>query len=581
MKCVYMNYKKYPLAILLTALVTLNAVSCSNNDSLSLLNPSSARLQDPLSEQFYNVMAGELYGEMGNDKLSLEHYLRVAMQNDDPSVAKRATQIASRSGQNSKAIKVARRWLKLAPKSLEARQYLALLLMRQKEHQKSAQQLHKAQIQLDKQGKEGVEIIAIMLASEKQHESVYQTYKEYQKLEPISANIQLILSSLAFKARHYEEALAAVQPLSTQLKGESKEQALLLQSKILYKLERQSEAMQILSPLMQSKSTTDVALLEYVRLLIRDNRNEDAATVLLRLNAKYPNSLDISKALIALYLDLQEYTQAEKHLPKLLKSIKYQGVAHHFQAEIYESRHELDSALNEYQKVQDGELYDSAQGRIPQLLAQQHGLDMAREWLHQKVSNTKITKIKAKFLIIEATMLLDKSEFKEAVNLLNEADSLTPNHIDIRYSRAIALQELNQIAQAELDFRFVLSKNKNDVNTLNALGYMLANKTNRLDEAQELINKALSLRPDDTMIIDSLGWLYYKQGKMDKAETHLKEAYKANNDPEIASHLIEVLSKKGNKEEALAIFKEMIEQFPNDDQLKRVKKNIIDYNRNS
>ena len=68
---------------------------------------------------------------------------------------------------------------------------------------------------------------------------------------------------------------------------------------------------------------------------------------------------------------------------------------------------------------------------------------------------------------------------------------------------------------------------------------------------------------------------------MDKAETQLKKAYAENNDPEIASHLIEVLAKKGNKEGALAIFQEMIEQFPNDDQLKRVKKNIIDYNRNS
>ena len=575
-----MNYKKYPLVVVLfSSLITAGAVSCSNNDLFK--QSSSGRLQDSLSEQFFNVMAGELYGEMGNDKQSLEHYLRVAMKNDDPKVAKRATQIASRSGQNNKAIKVAQRWLELEPSSLEARQYLALLLLREKQHQKSAKQLHEAQIQLDKQGREGIEIIGVMLAAEKQHELAYQTYKEYRKLEPASAKIQLVLSSLAFRARHYEEALTAIQPLPAQLEGQSKEQALLLQSKILYKLERQAEAMQVLSPLMQSKSTTDIALLEYVRLLIRDKRNQDAATVLLRLNEKHPHNFDIGKALIALYLDLQEYSQAEKHLPNLLKSAKYQGVAHHFQAEIYESRHELDSALSEYQKVQDGELYNSAQGRIPQLLAQQHGLEMAREWLHQKVSSTKITKIKAKFLTIEATMLLEKKIYSDALELLNEADSLTPNHIDIRYSRAIALQELKQIAKAERDFRFVLDQRENDVNTLNALGYMLASYTDRLDEAQTLINKALSLRPDDTMIIDSLGWLYYKQGKINKAETQLKKAYKANNNPEIASHLIEVLSKKGNKEEALAIFKEMIEQFPNDDQLKRVKKKIIDYNQNS
>ncbi len=574
-----MNYKKSPLAILLSSLVIMTSISCSNNSSL--FNQPTGRLNDSVSEQFYNVMVGELYGEMGDAKHSLEHYMRVAMESKDPAIAKRATQIASRSGQNKKAVEVAQRWLELEPTSLEARQYLALLLLRQKQPQKSAKQLHKVQIQLDKQGKDGVEIVGVMLASEQQPELVYQMYKEYQKLAPESNKIQLILSSLAFKAHHYEKALEIITPLSGKLRGESKEQALLLQSKILYKLERGTEAMEILSPMMKSKSTTDVALLEYVRLLIMDKRNEDAADVLLRLRKKYPNNADINKALIALYLDLQQYTQAEKHIPALLKSAQYEGIAHHFKAEIYEFRNELDSALNEYQQVENGELYDSAQGRIPQLLVQQHGLDIAREWLHQKISSSKISQIKAKFLSIEATLLLERHEYEDALKLFNEADELMPNNIDIRYSRAIALQELNFIAKAERDFRFVLSQNENDINTLNALGYMLATYTDRLDEAQKLIKSALFLRPDDVMIIDSLGWVYYKQGKLDQAEQQLRKAYQINNDPEIASHLIEVLSKKGSKEEALTIFREMIEQFPNDDQLKRVKQKVIDYNQNS
>ncbi|RTZ64594.1 MAG: hypothetical protein DSZ29_05405 [Aquificaceae bacterium] len=182
---------------------------------------------------------------------------------------------------------------------------------------------------------------------------------------------------------------------------------------------------------------------------------------------------------------------------------------------------------------------------------------------------------------MEATLLLNKSLYKEALSLYNEADALTPNNIDIRYSRAIAQQGLHYLAKAEADFRFVLKKQENDVNTLNALGYMLASETDRLEEAQVLINKALALRPDDVMIIDSLGWLYYRQGKLEQAELQLRKAYAENNEPEIASHLIEVLSKKGNKEAALAIFKEMIEQYPDDDQLKRVKQRIFDYNQKS
>jgi len=344
-----MNFNKAPLFLLFSSLV-----ACSNHGSISsLLDPTPARLNNPISKQFYNVMVGEMYGEAGDDKHAVEHYLSVAMENNDPAIAKRATQIASRSGQNNKAITAAKRWLVLEPKSLEARQYLALLLLRQQQYKESANQLHKIQTELDKQSKDGVEIIGTLLATERSPESVYQMYKHYQELELTHPKVQLILSSLAFKARHYDEALSTIKPMTASLKGESKEQALLLHSKILYKLNRNNEAMQVLSPLMKSQTTTDVALLEYVRLLVLDQRNEDAATVLARLSKKYPDNAEITKALIALYLDLQEYSEAEKHIPNLFSSVKYQGVAHHFKAEIFESRNELAYTLIDLESAPD------------------------------------------------------------------------------------------------------------------------------------------------------------------------------------------------------------------------------------
>lgn len=571
-----MTLKKYPLAILLSSLA-----ACSSNGSLPLSAYSPGQSSDPISDQFYNVMAAEMYSGIGDDKKSIEHYLLVAMLNDDPAIAKRATQVASRSGQNEKAIQAAKRWLELAPKSLEARQYLALLLLRERKFKESAQALHDVQTSLDVKGKDGIEIVASVLAQENKHEAVYQMYKEYSLLEPTSAKVKLILASLAFKAKHYDSALSIVTPITTLLEGETKEQALLLKSKVLSKLERGDEAMLVLSPLMQSESTTDVALLEYVRILILDKRNEEAAEVLARLSAKHPENFEIMKALIALYLDLKEYAQAEQYIPNLLSSDKYVGVAHHFQAEIFESRHELDAALGEYQQVTSGELLESAHNRIPTLLMQQHGLDMTREWIHQQISTSKVEGIKSKFLVMEATLLLEQGDYETALKLYNEADVLAPNNINLYYSRAITLQHLKEYEKAESDFLSVLKRHKNDINTLNAYGHMLSSHTNRFDEAESLITKALSLRPEDEMIIDSLGWLYYRKGNAQQAEIYLQQAYEKSSDPEIASHLIEVLTKLGKKEEALAIFKDMIEQYPNDDQLKRVKKKIIDYNRKS
>ncbi|MCK5903347.1 MAG: tetratricopeptide repeat protein [Cocleimonas sp.] len=571
-----MNLKKYPIVIVLSSLIS----ACSSSDFL--LNRMSEKLSDQKrSEQFYNILAGELYQEEGNNKQALAHYMVVAMQSNDASIAKRATQIAARSGQNNHAITVAKRWLTLDPKSLEARQYLALLLLRKKSYKASAYYFYSLQKKLDHAERDGVKIIGVLLSSEKQHEAVYQMYQQYQQLEKNQPKVQLILSSFAFKAAHYQQALDIIEPVSLVLQGESKEQALLLQSKILYQLGRDKKAMQILSPLMKSKSTSDVALLEYVRLLILDKRNKDAATVLTRLSEKYPKNLEIKKSLVTLYLDLQQYIEAERYIPNLLLDEEYKSIAHHFRAEIFESRYELDAALDEYKQVKDGELYFSAQNHIPLLLMQQHGLSIAQEWLHQKIATAKLDELKSKFLSIEAGLLLDQKDYQQSLLLYDEAEALTPNSLEIHYNRALVQQELKLLDKAEADFRFVLNIRKNDVETLSALGCMLVNYTNRFDEANDMIRKALSLRPNDVTLIGSLGLLYYRQGQIDKAEHHLRQAYQKNRVPEIARYLIEVLAEKGNQKEAQAIFNEMIKQYPDDDELKRVKQKIIDYNRAS
>ncbi|HEB98041.1 MAG TPA: tetratricopeptide repeat protein, partial [Thiotrichales bacterium] len=115
---------------------------------------------------------------------------------------------------------------------------------------------------------------------------------------------------------------------------------------------------------------------------------------------------------------------------------------------------------------------------------------------------------------------------------------------------------LDDLALAEQDLRTILEKEPDNARALNALGYTLADRTDRLEEALALIEKAYKLAPDEPAIVDSLGWVHYRLGHLDEAEKWLRKAWEMARDPEIGAHLGEVLWVQGRKDEARAVWKE-------------------------
>jgi Flp pilus assembly protein TadD len=120
----------------------------------------------------------------------------------------------------------------------------------------------------------------------------------------------------------------------------------------------------------------------------------------------------------------------------------------------------------------------------------------------------------------------------------------------------------------EKSLRKVIAKSPDNMQAYNALGYSLADRNVRLKEAHQLIAKALKMAPDDPFILDSMGWVQYRMGKLDEAETHLRKAYSLRSDPEIAVHLGEVLWKKGEKDDARKLWREAQVKDPKNDALK-------------
>jgi tetratricopeptide (TPR) repeat protein len=158
--------------------------------------------------------------------------------------------------------------------------------------------------------------------------------------------------------------------------------------------------------------------------------------------------------------------------------------------------------------------------------------------------------------------LLEAELRKEDGNLDGELESYAralaafPDDPQLLYARALMWERRDEIPRAEADFRKILAIDADDVNALNALGYTLADRTDRYQEALELISRAIAAQPDSAAIIDSYGWVLYRLGRNEEALVELRRAFTKQKDAEIAAHVAEVLWALGQKDEARRFFEE-------------------------
>ena len=147
--------------------------------------------------------------------------------------------------------------------------------------------------------------------------------------------------------------------------------------------------------------------------------------------------------------------------------------------------------------------------------------------------------------------------------VLDEALAAQPENMPLQYARAMLSEKLDNISAMERDLRSILENDPDNATALNALGYTLADRTERYDEALQLISRALELRPDEPAILDSMGWILFRTGHYEESLEYLNRAYSGFPDPEIAAHLGEVLWVSGEADEARAVWFEALDRDPN------------------
>jgi tetratricopeptide (TPR) repeat protein len=293
----------------------------------------------------------------------------------------------------------------------------------------------------------------------------------------------------------------------------------------------------------------------YAALLADNGDNAGAARVLAQgpqddttyaARAAYAARAEDKAELSALYREIQ----ADKHARD--------GSRLFLLGQIAELVGKREEALSWYREIgDDDDHWFDAQTRQAVVLDQLDRTQQALEFLRQLEARTgeDPTQLGNVFLL-EADLLSRKGRMREANAVYDRALETLPDDPRLLYARALLAAERDDVASAERDLRRVIALKPDDAEALNALGYTLADRTDRRAEALELIERAIKLKPDEPAIIDSLGWIRYRMGDLDASLKDLRRAYEKQADPEIAAHLGEVLWVKGEHEEARRIWEQ-------------------------
>ncbi len=521
----------------------------------------------PRSKLTYQVLVAELAGKRNQLDVSLEYYQQLAFSSDDPRLAERATMLALLMKKDTVALNLAKRWVTLAAGSNEARQALVLALLRNNVTDEVTEHLEIIRENAGKDNQqEGYAIITSLLGELEDKQAALQVMRNFRDSHPHSVFAHYHLALLALAADDDKLALSS---LDKALSYDSRlVSAHLLRARILMNHNDRETALESLAKAVATVPKNRDLRISYARLLIDSGQLEKARDEFNALLKQDPEDVDSLYVLGRLAAETEQFDLAETYFLDLIKRSNRLNDAYFELGRIEEQRGNYDKAKIWYEHVKGENRYLSAQMRMGVVLAKTGDLRAAEA--HFDTLRRGFPQNSIILYIAQADAMRETEHYQEGFDTLDKALNLHPKDRDLLYARALAAEKLGHLDILERDLRAIIAADPKNGQALNALGYTLADRTDRYQEALGYIEQALELLPDDGAVLDSMGWVQYRIGNLDKALGYLRRAYKANPDPEVAAHLSEVLWVSGQKEEAQKIWRESHERHPKSAYLRKI-----------
>ena len=531
--------------------------SSQNNE----FKPSAALLDATL---FYEILMGEILTRGGDPGTGYSLMLEAARRSNDERLYQRATDIALQSRSGDSALVAAQAWKDAWPASREANRYVLQILIALNRIEETAGPL-KQELETAPASGKAASLLALpqlyRRASDKtlaanvvekalvndladpsagaaawtavgrmrlmadNKSGALDAARRGQSLDPLSDGPAVLALELMEGGTTDAEPL-----LRRHLEGKPTPELRMAYARLLLELQRYTEARQQVQIVTQDKPDLIQAWLVQAALQFQDG------------------SLDAAEASLQRFAALAESTtDSESNRVSMTP-------AYLLHAQIAEKRGDYASAEKWLSRIENEKDLFSAQTRRASLLARQGKLTQARALLRSMPAATD--EARRMIMLAEVQLLRDARVFDEAYTLQEKVVAQTPDDDDLVYELAMLADKTGRHEVMERLLRQIMQRKPGYHHAYNALGYSFAERGIRLAEARELVLKALSHAPDDPFITDSLGWVEFRLGNLEEARRLLETAYKTRPDVEIAAHLGEVLWTMGEKDRAMAIWKE-------------------------
>ena len=562
----YCFTKRVPGVFIFVMLLTTACSSAQESAGQSTAETTPAAVEPVTSEVpaselaptdtdvMYHVFSAETLGAEGDFSGAAAAYLEAALISEDPEIAERAARVAVSAGEWQMVALASDRWAMLAPESLDARELAAGSRLREGDYVGAEFQLARILELTASDQARGWQIITALLAPVNDKVRANKVMDNLLKDFSAESNVDALLARSRLSARFGDlnkateliDRAIVLKPESPDLLAWAGRLAVNRGNAPLA-LKRYRQAWEL------DPENSQIAI-AYAELLKRNNSLTAAQKVL----AQLPDTPEMRFARLVFALDASDRDNAEL-LYAGFAGAQYTDVsnaAFHAAQSAELLGYQLE-AINWYRQV-TGERSLRAIMRQAFLLAGLGEVEEARNLLAQLRTQTD-PGVRAQSYQAEAQILQDAGRRDEAMQVFNNALADLPEDVSLRYSRALLAVGLDQLELAERDLRQIISVQPENAAAINALGYTLADLTERYAEAEQLILRAYGLQPEDPSIIDSMGWISYRLGRLREAEKYMREAWSALRNAEVAAHLGEVLWARGQKDEARSLWKLGIE----------------------
>ncbi|MBT8067067.1 MAG: tetratricopeptide repeat protein [Gammaproteobacteria bacterium] len=543
--------------------------------SLFALIASSAAAADDAktSDASAHVLQAEMALQRQDYLDAAVEYRKAAELSEDADLARKATIVGFSYRFNDEALRSAKRWRQLDPDSDEALVYLAQSYFRAGEL-RNARRSFKAMIENGQQPP-GQRLLSLVryLSEEGAPQEADKLMRALAKPYKNDALAHYAVAALALEAG--DTAHAMERALRSSELDPDNVKSKLLYARAMLVAGDTDKAIEYTARIIGDDPDPDPdARMELAIMYLMTDREDDALSQVNQVLLEQSGRSDALRLMAIINFRQNFLDAAWDDFEDLLATGQYRMDALYYLGRIADIREEYGRAILLYREVRYGANAPAAQRRASALLAfEEDDLDGAVEVLDEFAADSPQHAVD--MTLAKAQLYASKEQYEQSLEFYDRAIEFRPDSEGTVLSRAEILLRLGRLDDAIAAYTAAAKRWPDSALSLNALGYTLADRTQRYAEAEELIDKALKLDPDSPAIIDSHGWVLFKLGRNEEALERLQLAYEAFDDHEVAAHLVEVLVALERREEALELLAAATEKRPDSPLLDDVRKRLF------